>query len=332
MFGQGPPEPVRRAVLRGSTYLNREFDFERAVRTIELSDAPVAAVGLGAQSPVLDPTFLDDVPGARRFVALLDERSVSISARGEFTATVLERLGAGNIRITGCPSMFYGLRPPRVSPSERLGTSERRIGVSLHTGLHRSRFCRNVRAVLRKHDRLIRWALDSAAEVSLFEQGVLREYTVGDASRPVAEREAAAARILQRFPDGSPLRPGDLVDHLVSVRSVEDWLARAGAVDAMLGFRFHGNMVALTQGVPCFYFVYDSRITEFCELYRLPHQTVETPWTSPVRRVLEHDWDDTTRAIDGCFRELEAFYEENGIEHSLDRTAAVADAGRETPA
>ena len=317
MFGEQFTTPVRTAVLRGSTYLNRQFDYAHAIRTIEGSDARVVAVGLGAQSPRDDVTLLDDLPDARRFVGLLNERSASISARGAFSAAVLERLGATDIRLTGCPSMFYGLSAPRVSVPQTLAGEGPRLGVSLHTGLHRSRFCRNVSATLRKQKRAIQFALAAGSSVSLFEQGVLREYVVGDASRPLAERLQAAAKILERFPGTTTLRPSDLVDHLVSVRSVEDWLTRAGELDAMIGLRFHGNMVALTQGVPCYYYVYDSRITEFCRLYRLPHLPVEERWRNPVTAILEHDWDETNRAIDGCFRELVACYEENGIEHTL---------------
>lgn len=317
MFGEAPDRPVARALLRGSTYLNREYNFEQAIETLEKTDAPVAAVGLGAQSPELDPSFLDDIPAARRFVQVLDERSASISVRGYFSAAVLERLGARNLRITGCPSMFYALSPPRISLPPGLDSSDRAFGVSLHTGLHRGRFCRNAGATMRKHDRAISFALESASRVSLFEQGVLREFVVGDRSRPLHERLAAAEAILERFPRQHRVQPTDLVENLVSVRSVEDWLEKARSLDAMIGFRFHGNMVALTQGVPCFYFLYDSRISEFCTVYRLPHLDVEEPWVSPVEKIQEHDWDGTTRAIGDCFRELTAFYEENGIEHVL---------------
>lgn len=317
MFGERPEQPVGRAMLRGSTYLNRRFDFAQAIATLEATDAPVAAVGLGAQSPVDDVGFLDDLPDAKRFVALLAERSTSISVRGDFTAAVVERLGARDLRVTGCPSMFYSLSAPQVSVPSGLAGERPRLGVSLHTGLHKSRFCRNVGATLRKQNRAIQYALHRGREVELYEQGVLREYVVGDSQRPMSERLEAAAAILERFPEGSTLRPQDLVDHLVSPTSVEDWLARAGRLDAMIGLRFHGNMVALTQGVPCFYVTYDSRITEFCRLYGLPHLPVEEPWHDPVTAIREHDWDATTAAIDGCFRELVAFYEENGVAHTL---------------
>ena len=325
MFGSEAVEPVGSAVLRGSTYLSRKFDYEQAVRTLEALDAPIATVGLGAQSPGDDVSFLDDVPGAHRFVKVLSERSASISVRGDFTASVLDRLGAPNVRVTGCPSLFYLLEPPRVSAPDTLRHDERRLGVSLKTGARKNRFCRNPAATLRKQNRAIEFALRSARSVTLFQQGTPQEHTVADPTLPRSTRIAAAAAILERFPASSRLQPEDLVDHMVTVRSVRDWLNRAAELDAMIGLRFHGNMIALTQGVPCFYYVYDSRITEFCHLYRLPFLEVEQPWVNPVTAMLEHDWDDTNRAIQRCYDELVAFYEENGVAHTL------APAGRGAP-
>ncbi|TYL51609.1 polysaccharide pyruvyl transferase family protein [Nocardioides sp. BGMRC 2183] len=317
MFGTELTTPVRAALVRGSTYLSRRFDYAGAIRTIESIDAPIVVVGLGAQDKHEDPSYLDDVPHARDFVRLLAERSVSVSVRGDFTAAVMERMGVTNVRLTGCPSMFYSLRPPAVSLPDRLGGEHQRLGVSLHTGLRKGLFCRNASAALRKHGRVIRWALRSAEHVSLFEQGVALEYTVADPQRTDEERMEAARTILDRLPNGDRLTPRSLVDHMVGVRSVEEWLGDARELDAMIGFRFHGNMVALTQGVPCYYYVYDSRLAEFCRLYRLPYSDVEDQWSDPVAAIRDHDWDATTDAIEGCYRELVAFYEENQIPHAL---------------
>ncbi len=317
MFGSEHVEPVRSAILRGSTYLSRRFDYDQATQTLEALDAPIAAIGLGAQSAGDDVSFLDDIPSAHRFVKVLSERSASISVRGHFTAAVLERLGAQNVRVTGCPSLFHQLEPPQVSPPERLRHDERRLGVSLKTGARKSRFCRNPAATLRKQSRAIEFALHSARSVTLFQQGTPQECAVADPDSPRAARLAAAAAILERFPASSTLRPDDLVDHMVTVRSVHDWLGRAAEHDAMIGLRFHGNMVALAQGLPCFYYVYDSRITEFCRLYRLPFLEVEQRWVNPVTAMLEHDWNATNRAFKRCYDELVAFYDENGVEHTL---------------
>jgi polysaccharide pyruvyl transferase WcaK-like protein len=101
------------------------------------------------------------------------------------------------------------------------------------------------------------------------------------------------------------------------VRNVEEWLARTRDVDAMIGFRFHGNMIALLQGKPCFYWTYDSRLAEFAELYALPHQDVTAPWTDPLQAMLDHDWDRTNARIRALYAELKAFYAENGFDHAL---------------
>jgi polysaccharide pyruvyl transferase WcaK-like protein len=296
--------------------LNRHFNYANAIKTIESIDAPVATIALGAQAKRPDPHFLDDIPEARTFAHMLSERSTSISVRGEFTAAVLESLGVTNVRVTGCPSIFYSLSAPSVSIPETLRGEGRRLGVSIHTGLRNGIFCRNPRAAMRMHGRVLSYALQSAASMSFFEQGVPTEHAVANETLDMAERLRAAETILERFPRAA-LRPSDLVNHMVSVRSVEEWLDRAGELDAMIGFRFHGNMVALTQGVPCFYYVYDTRLSEFCQLYRLPHMGVEEKWRDPVKAILEHDWDDSNRAIQACLSELIAFYDGNGIDHRL---------------
>lgn len=101
---------------------------------------------------------------------------------------------------------------------------------------------------------------------------------------------------------------------MVSVTSIEEWLARAAELDAIIGFRFHGNMVALLQGKPCYYYVYDSRIREFCELYALPYQDVRDPWVSPAEAILSHSWDKTNTALRRCHAEMQAFFKENGYQ------------------
>lgn len=140
-FGETLSQQVDRAMVRGSTYLHADFDFDAANRTLDSIDAPVAIVGLGAQNPTQDVRFLDGHQGARDFIARLSEKGRSISVRGAFTAAVVERLGGKNIRITGCPSLFYRLHCPTISPSPMLERPERSVGLSLHTGLAQNIFC-----------------------------------------------------------------------------------------------------------------------------------------------------------------------------------------------
>lgn len=316
-FGALLKSSVDRAIIRGSTYLHKNFDFEAANKTLDSIDAPLAIVGLGAQSPVERPEFLDSNQGAADFIARLNEKSQSISVRGEFTAEVVRRLGGKNIRITGCPSLFYmlGLKP--VVVPEMLRRPERSLGVSIHTGLKQSIFCRAPEDARKKHGEALAWSLENAANVSFFEQGVLQEYDMADRELDFAQRHAAAVQVIDRLGVRDIITPERMMAHMVSVKSIEEWLAKARDLDAIIGFRFHGNMVALLQGRPCYYYVYDSRLSEFCRLYGLPYQDVSDDWRDPVQAMLAHDWDDTNARIAGCLDELKTFYAENGFETHL---------------
>jgi hypothetical protein len=312
-FGYELKGKVDRAIVRGSTYLHKNFDFAAANKTLDSIDAPLAIVGLGAQSPILDPTFMDDNEGAKAFIARLNEKSTSISVRGDFTAQVVERLGGQNIRVTGCPSLFYTLKAPSVRVPEMLSMPERSLGVSLHTGLTQNIFCHAPKEARALHGQSLKWSIENAANVSFFEQGVLLEYDVADHELPFDQRHAAAVEVIKRINAEELITPERMMAHMVSVKSIEEWLAKARDLDAIIGFRFHGNMVALLQGKPCYYYVYDSRLTEFCQLYGLPYQDVVDGWKDPVEAMMNHDWANANTRMAKCFEEIKMFYAENGF-------------------
>ncbi len=313
-FGGELSKPVDRALIRGSTYLHNRMDFEAVNKTLDSIDAPLAIVGLGAQNPNNDLTFLDENHGAREFVARLNDKSQSISVRGEFTADVVRRLGGKNVRITGCPSVFYSGRPPEITVPARLGTENRKIGISLHSGLRGDIFCASPSETRAYHANVIRHSLDTAEKTVLFEQGVLKEFQVADTTLPYSERLAAAQHVIASIGAQEKLTPDELISSMASVKSIEEWLEAVADLDAVIGFRFHGNMVALLQGKPCYYYVYDSRIQEFCELYGLPYQNVTDPWRDPYSAIQNHDWESANKKIESCFAELSSFYLENGFD------------------
>jgi Polysaccharide pyruvyl transferase len=311
-FGGTATGKLDYAVVRGSTYLHNEFDFDAAIKTLESIDAPIACVGLGAQNPEFDATYLDQNEKARRFVSILAERSSSISARGAFSAEVLARLGARNVRVTGCPSLFYKKQAVPVSVSPLLA-KKKRIGVSIHSGLTKNIFCRDPERALLFHGNIIDYCRQHDARYCIFEQGNVVEHKIADHRLALDERREAAQTFLKRVKLEGKIDIDEVISRFVSVLTIEEWLGKVRDLDAMVGFRFHGNMVGLLQGIPCYYYVYDSRLEEFCQLYNLPYLRVEKDWNDPVREIENFDWQKTNAAIDNCRKELLAFYEENKI-------------------
>lgn len=304
-------------LIRGSTYLHEGFDFSAAIKTLKSIDGNVAIVGLGAQNPTLDIKYLDDCAEAKIFISILNEKSKSISVRGNFSAAVVERLGGKNVRVTGCPSLFYKLESPLVTVPTMLLRKERAVGLSIHTGLSNNVFCRSPSNALKMHSQLLGYALRNSAVVSVFEQGVIDEFWISDRSRDFRRRLECAVAVHERTFGEEFYSPYELIAHMVSVRSLDDWILKSSDLDALIGFRFHGNMIGLLQGIPCFYYTYDSRMKEFCDLYQLPSQDVDKLFSDPFARIISHDWEKANTAFQSCFLELTNFYKENGIDHNL---------------
>jgi Polysaccharide pyruvyl transferase len=317
-FGELVNPDVRQCIVRGSTYLHNEFDFQAAIRTLESCRGDIVVVGLGAQNAHADPKFLDDNTHVRTFLKVIEERSKSISVRGRFSAEVVSRLGyKKEIRVTGCPSLAYYRQPVKVNLDGLSNPAMTRMGVSIHSGLQDDLFCRNGAGVRHLHVEALRFAFNNASRVSIFEQGNVNEFDISDRQSTAAQRLAAARKLIETIGGSNVLNPEQVVANFVSVESLEDWLGKARDNDLFIGFRFHGNMVGLFHGIPCFYFTYDSRLEEFCDIYKLPFQRVDDSWISPVARVQNHDWDAANAAMLHCYEELKRFWTENGVAHRL---------------
>jgi polysaccharide pyruvyl transferase WcaK-like protein len=90
--------------------------------------------------------------------------------------------------------------------------------------------------------------------------------------------------------------------------------------DLVLGYRLHGNLMALANRVPSVYFVYDSRTAEFCETFAIPSYDVY----SEREFVLEEYWDQSrfehfNRAYAMRYRDMCDFLDENGVAHRMRR-------------
>ena len=312
-FGEKSTKKTDFSILRGSTYLHNEFDFSKAISTVDSIETPIITVGLGAQNPSQDVSFLDNNKLAHEFISKLAEKSNSISVRGEFSAEVVRRLGAKNIRVTGCPSLFYYTDKPVVSVPDLLNCRDRRIGISVHTGLSENIYCRDPKRVFDLHKKLILSIKNNASNLNIFEQGTPHEFLISSFKEPYKERLEAANNLIKKIGLTALVRPEQLISWFASFDTVEEWLSKARDFDAFIGFRFHGNMVALNQGIPCYYYTYDSRLEEFCSLYKLPHHKLEENFEDPITAMLSHDWDQTNQSILACSREMNLFWSENNI-------------------
>jgi polysaccharide pyruvyl transferase WcaK-like protein len=68
---------------------------------------------------------------------------------------------------------------------------------------------------------------------------------------------------------------------------VSDWIDAVREYDFVFGNRFHGNMVALQNGVPACVVCHDTRTEEMCRFLGLPYANIVDLDTIDVRSLYE---------------------------------------------
>ena len=104
-------------------------------------------------------------------------------------------------------------------------------------------------------------------------------------------------------------------------------------LDLVLGYRLHGNLMALANGTPSIYFTYDSRTVEFADTFRIP--SVDVFGNKPF--ALEEYWDQTrfdrfNAAYARTYSAMSAFLSENKVDHKMTRPATAPAAPSAPPA
>ena len=296
------------------------YNAEYAPSVLAKLRIPVIAFGIGAQAPSKGPLVLSQA--ARRVLALIADRSVSLGVRGSYTADVLWSLGIRNARIVGCPTVFRrndpGLRidlPPIEAVRDVAYTLRREVDASYAKDLQRYLGLQRDTIL----DLAQRFRLDVLAQGEVEEKNILW----GDAQ----QRGRAVAKLRE---EGWLRGEDDPLERLYatnlfysdSVAEFEQMLRRKHLV---LGYRLHGNLLGLANRVPSVYFTYDSRTAEFAETLQIPSFDVFAG--RPFR--LEEYWDQAlferfNRAYYQRYREMRLFLDENGIAHKMvDETAAT---------
>ncbi len=219
---------------------------------IEKYPIKIVLVGLGAQAGLNEGTEIVKRLSRkqRRFFELIAERCKSIGVRGEFTAECLEKLGIKNSRIIGCPSIYRGL-DGEFEKMEK--PSLEKVLVTITPAQQRASEILDI-AIKRNAD----WIMQTKDEiVSLYDKN-------------------KAIRFIQkqrRF-------PGIGWEELVKYQNTNarifwnfaEWNAfiRNGGYTFAFGSRFHGNMMALRNGVPALWFVHDMRTWELVNTLKVP--------------------------------------------------------------
>lgn len=304
--------------LRGSNYIHGQMGWQRAAEVIERLTIPVIAFGVGAQAPAHGRLELS--AESVRVWRMIADRCASVGVRGDYTAEVLWEAGVRNTRVIGCPTLFR-----RRNPDLRIDLppldSVRRVAFTLRREVSAT-YARDITRYLALQREVIH-DLARRFEVTVSAQGEIEEKKV--ALGTAEQREEAIGQLDAKGwldgPDGT--LTGLYRSGLFYSDVVADYDAMARRHDLALGYRLHGNLIALANGVPSVYFTYDSRTAEFADTFKIPAFDVFAGEPFDLERFWDQGlFERFNRAYHRGWREMRSFLEENDVAHRMSDTPA----------
>lgn len=296
-------------ILRGSTYIWEGYDLGGAADFIEFMDKPVVLFGLGAQAPAFQN--INIAPGTVRFLKAVSERAKSIGVRGQFTADQINRIGVKNLDVLGCPTF---MRKHENHPMKERGKLNK-VGVTLSrhaTGI----FANNEFQIRKIHRQLLEDA--ARGKVSyIISQGEKEEYGI---SQKEENSKDLVNKILSQlgFEGKNSAVQKLYLNRTVAFSHMEEWEQFSADLDFVIGFRLHGNIVALHQGVPAVFITCDSRVQEIADLWNLPY--VKSSQVTDLNLEMLYKNADLS-GYPAMFEYMKsrwiAFFKANGVKHNL---------------
>lgn len=256
-------------VMAASNMLNPSTAFGFICNFVEGSGIPLIILGIGAQAESNKDMYQIN-PGTLRLMRYAAESAKNgIGVRGAFTAELLNQHGISNIRVIGCPTFYKN--------------SGRNFRVSKAPAAHDI-----VRAAVSfKRDRN-KYQSDHAlkrVQSRIFDLALSRDfYCIEQAHYAEAWMSHSNSIDLKKI-DGiqqyfcvSEDKRERLIEYVRErVRIFFDyrsWKNLIDSCDYAFGARFHGNMMAMTSGVPALWITHDSRTSELCDTLGLPSLSI----------------------------------------------------------
>jgi hypothetical protein len=304
--------------IPAANWIYQGFDFGWLADYLERirSDIPILVVGLGAQMPSSSLTDEVKIPdGSKRMLKIMAERCVEIGVRGEFTASVLNRMGIKNVRVTGCPSFYTNCAPTLEIQKEEFHEGFR-VSINGSRNVYKHSF--NPDAAFAVESELLRISINNHYDYVL--QNEKPEMQILHDPRRQHEFDGTLQHLSNIH--GLGVDAGQYVNWIKDCckvfYSIREWTDYIRYKDLSIGSRFHGNLIALLNGVPAILIAHDSRTREMAEFMRIPHVSVEKCDLSNLRPLYESaDFDAFSKTYKMAYIDYADFFGRNYVPNRL---------------
>lgn len=299
--------------LRGSNFIHEGMDWRDFGKLLHKLKIPAIPFSVGAQAPQKRKIQLP--PKAVDVWKAFSDHCATIGVRGTYTAEVLNDVGIKNLEIIGCPSLLRHNNPYlRVDPKP--WSLIKKVAFNLR------------REVSTTYSNDIARYLD-------IQKKMMRDLHARFDLTVTVHGEAAEKAFFYKEPEYLPKYRDELFktgwfsgedDPLVKV--YENKLFYNDAVgqydrmikdkDLAIGFRVHGNLPAMANGVPAVCVDYDTRSRELADSFDIPTLSMDEIEASPLEELYQPEaFDRFNRNYLGHYRRMRDFLDRNGMAHNM---------------
>lgn len=297
-------------VIPASNFINSYQDFSIHADYFEKLKIPCVVIGLGSQ---VDIDFSDNIKlkkGTLKFLKVLSEKSVSIGVRGNYTADFLSKIGIKNTDVIGCPSFFYRMQPTMAvskKPTDKIANIAFNSDPSLY-------YIDGLQTLLAKfYDEMLGWQSRYIVQNEM-PLAIMSRNKTDEIPDDVVQDSLAFFKW-----DKNNSRALNFIKNNIDVFfSIPDWENHIRKFDFSVGPRFHGNMIALQNGVPALILVHDGRTRELCEFLQLPHVFIRDLKSVALKNLYElTDLTGMLSIYEKRYENYISFLNKNGLDHKL---------------
>lgn len=299
--------------LRGSNFINETIDWDDLPNLIRRLKMPVIPFAVGAQAEKRRKLNLSDK--MKDVWRLFADRCTTMGVRGEYTAEVLNDIGIKNVDIIGCPSVFRCNNPDLQVRAKKLDELRKvafnmRREVSPTYAADIKRYLavqRDFIKRLNKRYELTVTAHGEPPEKAFFfkDEELIAKYMPELIHQGWFESDKDELVKIYR---NQMFFSGTVAEHDVFARTM----------DLVLGFRVHGNLPALANGVPAMFVDYDQRSQELARTFSVPCLTMDQLASNDLDALYEPNlWDEFNARFRDNYRRMADFLDRNGMSHNM---------------
>ncbi len=208
-------------------------------RFSDVKDKPYIPISVGLQAADYDKNFILHKDVVRELKEV-SERCV-VGCRGYYTAEILNKYGITNTMVIGCPSVYLNMFGNWQIPHKD----------NISCNKIASNFITFWRA-LKKHEQdFLLYAMEH--NMSFVEQ------TAAKLENSHVKCDEETSRKLMSWLDNADI-----------FFNYPEWAEYIRNYDFSIGYRFHGNVIALNNNIPALFIYSDSRVKEMCEFFKFP--------------------------------------------------------------